>query len=73
MSMSQNHIKEKIKQYEAELAELTKQYNWLVKRSPGRPIHEDAASEYKYFKRQVLEGKLKLTEEILEEYREMVE
>ncbi|MCA9397460.1 hypothetical protein KC573_01410 [candidate division WWE3 bacterium] len=64
-------IKEKIKQYQQELDDLTTQYNQLVKKGGGgRVIHEDAASEYKFFQRRVLEGKIKLTEEIIAEFQD---
>lgn len=67
-------IREKIKNYQAELETLTEQYNELVKKGGGgRIIHEDAASEYKFFKRKVLEGKIKLTEEIITEYQALSE
>jgi hypothetical protein len=69
--LTQQQIEKKLAQYLEELETLTQQYNELVKKGGGgRVIHEDAASEYKYFRRKVLEGKIKLTEEIIAEYKE---
>lgn len=72
-SLTSKQIKEKIQSYQAELEELTQKYNELVKKGGGgRVIHEDAASEYKFFKRKVLEGRIKLTEEIIDEYQSLL-
>lgn len=70
---SKAQIQQKVVEYKAELDELTQQYNELVKKGGGGSvIHEDAASEYKFFRRKVLEGKIRLTEEIIAEYEAMI-
>lgn len=68
--MTKKQIQEKITQYTAELELLVQEYNTHLKRFPATPRHEDFASETRYFKRKVLEGKIKLTEEIIQEYEE---
>jgi len=68
--MTKKQIQDKINQYKEELDQMVKEYNEHVKRFPSTPRHEDFASETKYFKRKVLEGKMKLTEEIIAEYEE---
>ncbi len=71
--LSKAQIQQKIADYKQELEQLTQQYNELVKKGGGGSvIHEDAASEYKFFRRKVLEGKIKLTEEIIAEYEGMI-
>lgn len=71
--LSKAQIQQKITDYKQELEQLTQQYNELVKKGGGGSvIHEDAASEYKFFRRKVLEGKIKLTEEIIAEYEGMI-
>lgn len=71
--LSKVQIQQKIADYKQELEQLTQQYNELVKKGGGGSvIHEDAASEYKFFRRKVLEGKIKLTEEIIAEYEGMI-
>jgi len=68
--MTKKQIQEKIDSYRAELEQLLKEYNQHLKHYPSTPRHEDFASETKYFKRKVMEGKIRLTEEIIAEYEE---
>lgn len=68
--MTKKQIQEKIDGYREELEQLLKEYNEHLKRFPSTPRHEDFASETKYFKRKVMEGKIRLTEEIIAEYEE---